>query len=359
MKQMDGDRDILGDIKMKHIFFVITFASIYDRVLPLMEEKKDKGEIIVVAATDQIEMFFKNYTDFKVIRIKVHPNLITRKTKHRILSNIIRSKFEFRELFKDIEKSEVYFCNMGFAVVMYSYIKKLSRRNKVIFYGHWGKMSEKAVIKYPVEHSMRAFAMRWIAKWMMGVETIIHRKLGIPIWGLDQKFFENIDILENYIGDKKLLDKYMKKLDVLKGKKILIAINDAVTSGFIEKTEFISKMDNLMDILDDIAPGEYIIKPHPRLNKLYGKMSECNEIIPPYIPLEFILRHDWKKIIGIDSGSLVSSIKYTDAEVISLIDVVEYRDGELKKMLRDHLEKNSQNKIKFLKEIEELKQILK
>jgi len=86
MKQMDGDRHILGDIKMKHIFFVITFASIYDRVLSLMEEKKDKGEIIVIVATDQIEMFFKNYTDFKVIRIKVHPNLITRKTKHRILS---------------------------------------------------------------------------------------------------------------------------------------------------------------------------------------------------------------------------------------------------------------------------------
>jgi hypothetical protein len=193
----------------------------------------------------------------------------------------------------------------------------------------------------------------------MGVETVIHCKIGLPQWVLDRKFFENIEILENYIGDKKLLDKYMKKLDVLKGKKILIAINDGITAGLIEKTEFINKMDNLMGILNDITPGKYIIKPHPRLNKLYGKMSECNEIIPPYIPLEFILKHDWKKVIGLDSGSLVWSVKYTDAKVISLIDAVEYKDGKLKKMLRDHLEKNSQNKIRFLGKIEELEKILK
>ena len=77
---------------MKYIFFVTTFASIYDRVLPLIEEKKEKGEVIIVASTEQIELFFKEYTDFKVIRTKVHPDLITMKTKYRILFNIIKSK---------------------------------------------------------------------------------------------------------------------------------------------------------------------------------------------------------------------------------------------------------------------------
>lgn len=344
---------------MKHIFFVITFGSIYDRALPLIEEKKNEGEIIVVATTDQIEMFFKNYTDFEVIRTKVHPNLITRETKHKILSNIIRSKLEFRKFFKDIENSKIYFCNTGYAVTMYSYIKKLSKRNKIIFYGDLGTKNGKQTIKYPIEHSTRAFAMKWIVKWLMGIETDVRCKLGFPVWDLNKNFFENIEIIEKYTGDKKLLDRYMKKLNVLKGKKILIAINDGITSGFIEKTEFINKIDNLMDILNDNAPGKYAIKPHPRLNKLYGKMSECNEIIPPYIPLEFVLRHDWKKVIGFDSGSLVSSIKYTSAEVISLIDAVEYRDKELKRMLRHHLEKNSQNKIKFLDKIDDLEKILK
>jgi len=324
-----------------------------------MEEKKDKGEILVVVTTDQIEMFFRNYTDFKVIRTKVHPNLITRKTKHKILSNIIRSKLEFRELFKDIENSEIYFSNKGCAVVIYSYIKKLSKRNKVIFYGRWGKMSKKAIIRYPVEHNIRAFAMRWIAKWLMGVETAVYNKMGVPFWRLDKKFFENIEILENYVGDKKLLDKYMAKLDVLKGKKVLIAITDSITCGFIEETEFIDKINNLMDILDDVVPGEYIIKPHPRLNKLYGKMSETNEVIPSYIPLQLILGHVWKNVIGFDSGSLISASKNTDAKVISFMDAVKYTDEELRKMMRVHLVNESQNKIKFVGEIEELRQLLK
>ena len=49
------------------------------------KEKKENGKVIVVAATEQIERFFKEYTDFKVIRIKVHPDLITTKTKHKKL----------------------------------------------------------------------------------------------------------------------------------------------------------------------------------------------------------------------------------------------------------------------------------
>jgi len=341
---------------MKYIFFVITSGSISDAILPLIEKKKDKGEIIIVATTEQLQIFFKNYTDFKVIRTKVHPDLITRKTKYKILSNIIRSKLEYRELFKDIKNSEIYFCNKDCAIVIYSYIKKMLKRNKVFFFGH---KLENTTSAYPIEHSFRAFVMRWIVKWLMGVETVVYNRVGVPLWGLDKKIFKDIKIIEHPIQDNKLIERYSKKLDILKGKKILIAINDAVTVGFINKTEFINKLDNLMDILDDLAPGEYAIKPHHRLNTLYGKMSKCTEIIPSYIPLEFYLNHDWKYVIGIGSGSLFSATKYTNAEVISLIDAIEYTDEKIKQDLRDKLKKNSHDKIRFLGKIEELRQILK
>lgn len=341
---------------MKYVFFVVTSGSICDRVLSLIEEKKDKGKITIVATTEQLEMFFNKYTDFEVIRTNVHPDLITRKTKHKILINIISSKLEFRKLFKDIEKSEIYFCNKGCAVVTYSYIKKLSKRNKVFFFGDKIKTTTSA---YPIEKGFRAFAMRWITKWLMGIETVVYNRVGVPFWELDEKFFENIKLIKPPLKDKRIIDKYAKKLDILKGKKILLAINDVVTVGFVEKTEFINKINNMMGILDDLAPGEYIIKPHHRLNKLYGKMSKCKEIIPPYIPLEFILNHNWKNVIGLGSGSLSSSAIYTDAEVISLIDAFEYQDENVKKELRDRLKKNSQNKIKFLSKIEDLRKILK
>ena len=74
---------------MNHIFFVTTIGSIYAQALPLMEEKKKNGDIIVFASTRQIELFFKNYTNFKVVRIKVHPDFVNKDTRHKLFSNLI------------------------------------------------------------------------------------------------------------------------------------------------------------------------------------------------------------------------------------------------------------------------------
>lgn len=339
---------------MKYIFFVTTFASIYDRVLPLIEEKKEKGEVIIIASTEQIELFFKEYTNFKVIRTKVHPDLITMKTKHRILLNIIQSKLEYRRIFKDIKEAEVYFCNRAWATVIFSYIKKLSKRNKVFFFP-----KEKSLIEYPIDNSIKANLMRWVAKWLLGLETIVYDNMGVPFWYLDDKFFKNIQILEYKGEDKKILDMYSKKFDFLKDKQILIPIEDSVAAGTIEKSEFIEKMDQTIDILDSIYPGAYAIKPHPRLNRLLGKMSQCNDIIPPYIPVEFVLNHNWTAVIGINSWSLIQASKITNANVISLIDTVEFTDKNIKKMFRDWLEKESKKRIKFLGQVGELEQELK
>lgn len=343
---------------MKFIFFVLTSASIYDRILPLIEEKRGKGEIIIVATTNHIEQFFKDYTDFKVIRTKIHPDLITTRTKSKIFTNIIRSKVEYNKLFRNIKGTEIYFCNRSWALVIFSYIKKLSKNNKVIYFG---TESEKSKVNFPIDnHIFRVFIMRGIAKWFMGVNTIIKNNMGVPFWSLNEKdFFKNITLMKNYSSDKKLLEKYMKKLDFLQEKEILITIEDSIAAGTIEKSEFINKMDQVMDILDRIYPDKYMIKPHPRLDRLYGKMSNCTEIIPPYIPSEFIMNHDWKTVIGINSWSLIQASRITNARVISLIDPVEFTNENIKKMFRDWLAKESNNKINFLQQVIELEQILK
>ncbi len=339
---------------MKYLFFVVTFASIYDRVLPLMEEKSESGEVIVVASTKQIELFFKEYTNFKVIRTKVHPDLITNKTKSRILLNILKSKLEYNRLFRDIRETEIYFCNKSWAIVIFSYIKKLSKRNKVFFFP-----KEKSPFEYPIDKSIKAYIMRWVAKWTLGIETIVCDNMGIPFWHLDERFFENMNYFEYDGGDKKILDIYAKKFDFLKDKQILIPIEDSIAAGMIEKSEFIDKMDHTIEILDSIYPGAYAIKPHPRLDRLFGKMSQCKDIIPPYIPAEFVLNHRWRVVIGINSGSLIQASKITNANVISLIDSIEFKDKNIKKMFRDWLEKESEKRIKFLGQVDELEELLR
>ena len=341
---------------MKHIVFVLTFASITDRVLPLIEKLKEKGEVTIVVSTDQLERFFINNTNFEVVRTKVHPDLIDRKIKYKFFTNIIRSKIEYRKLFKDIKNSEVYFSNKGCAIVSFSYIKKLSKNNKIIYFG---APIDKRDLNFSIQKGSIAFVMKWIAKWFMGLETIIYSRSGVPFWSLDKKFFEKVIFIKKPEIDKKLIQKYSKKIDILKGKKILIAYNDSISCDFVEKNEFISKINSLTDVLEEKGKDKYVIKPHPRINKMYGKMKDTNAIIPPYIPLQLVLNHDWEYVIGFDSETLVSAVKFTDSKVISLIDAVEYKDNNLKKMFRDNLERKSKNKIKILSNIDQLKDILK
>jgi hypothetical protein len=310
---------------MKYIFFVTAFDPIYDRILPLIEEKKDKGEIIVVVTTDQIEQFFREFTDLKIIRTKLHPDLITRKTKHKILIYILRSKVEFNTLFKDVKDSEIYFFGNSCAIVTFSYIKKLMKHNKVI---QSRSPPEKGLFDFPVEHGLRAYVMRWIAKWLMGVDTIICHNRGVPFWQLDDKFYKNVEIIEGYVDEKKTINKYLPKLKLLKNKTILLVMQDLLESGcnFAEPNSFIAAVDKLMDILNNTFPNAYVIKPHPRENTLYGKMAQSKDVIPPYIPSEFLMHHPWKFVIGLFSLSLTSALDLTDATVISLVNLFEWKE---------------------------------
>ena len=341
---------------IKYIFFVTTVGSIYDAVLPLIEEKKDKGEILVIAATDETELFFSEFTDYKIIRLKVDPNLIKRKNKHKILINLFLSKIEFRKLFKDVEEAEVYFCGYRYSIVIFSYAKKLLKKNKVY---NCGGLPDDRFDKYPMEHGFRAYIMRWIAKWLMGVETVISNDKGNPVWTLDEKFFKDIEIIKNFGNKEKIIKEYGSKLKTLKGKTILIMMVDLLEQGgdYAESESFIKAMDELMEILDNNFSGSYLIKPHPRDNKLYGKMAKCNKIIPPYIPVEFLFHHNWKFVIGIISTSLIRASKLKDVTVISLMNIFKWND-----MAKHEIEiwrKQMEGVgILFPKDINELKRLL-
>jgi hypothetical protein len=320
---------------MKYIFFLTKIGSIYDVVLPLIEERKNKGEIIIVSASKEVSLFFSNHTSYKVIDLLVHPNLITRKTKHKILNSIIRSKFEFRRLFKDLSDAEIYFFGNSFSIVVFSYIHKLSRNNKIF---HYFAFSEKKSVSYPLESGFRAYLLRWIAHWCLGVETVIHNNEGIPFWKLDKKFYQRNHIKERII-DKKAHQKYDLNIDMLKDKRVLITAQDLLVYDYVTKDSFIQVLDELIDLLDSMFPDIYVVKPHPREKTLYGKMASLPDIVPAYIPSEFLMDHPWDFVIGLFSTSLLSAVKLTNATVISLIDLLQWNDtvrqGEWRKIMKD------------------------
>ena len=338
------------------IFFVTTMGSIYDRVLPLIEEKKDHANIVVVATTDQIEQFFTHYTSFKVIRTTVHPDLINKKIWYKFLTNVIRSKTEYNTCFKQYKNSEIYFFGSAWSIIIYSYVQKLAKYNTLFQYPSVD-LQEQVMLR--VVNNYKTKLMNLFTKIFLNLNTIVVTDSAVLGYELHKKFYKknNVHIVKNHQMNYALLDKYMVKLDEIKNKQIFMPIEDLVACSHLTETEFTNKMNRIVDILDKTFPELYVVKPHPRLNTLYGDIK-TKTILPIYIPAEFIMKHPWKFIIGVESFSLVSAAKQSNATVISLIKLFDYKNPDTQQKWNTWLYKETNGRILFPESLQELHALL-
>jgi len=328
------------------ILFVMAPVQIYYKVLPLIEEKKFNKLMIVT--TKELAPFFQEHIKGTVIVPKVHPNLITTKTKHKFLLNIIKAHLEYKRLFKDIKDEEIYLFFTSWSVVFLSYVAKLSKRNKVYLC-----TKQSLTELYKEEKSLRASFMKIVAKYLLGVDVNIINKLGSPVWELKQNsismeyldYNPTIKSASNYVSDNKMLEK-----------KDILFIADAILTEGADEKSVIELNNNIMDLLEKNFENNYAIKPHPRVPDLYGRMQESNNILPPYVIVESIMGHKWKYIIGYYSEALVSAKVYTNAEVISLLNLWKWGNKKLKQHWHDKLRKEG---IIMPENFNELKNLLK
>ena len=118
-------------------------------------------------------------------------------------------------------------------------------------------------------------------------------------------------------------------------------------------------MDRLVSILDDCYKHQYIVKPHPHLNKLYGAMKHVPKI-DYYIPSQFVMNHPWEVVIADCSASLVfpEEQNLQNTKLIELIDILQFKDNKVKKELKDFLVKWNPNLL-FPQSFDELEVMLK
>lgn len=329
------------------VLFVIAPVQIYYRVLPLIEEKKFNK--LTIVTTKELAPFFKEHIESSVIVPNVHPNLITYKNKYRIFSNLIKANLEYRRIFSKIENEEVYFFFTAWAVLYLSYIKKLSKKNKVFLY----RDSENSYEMYKEEKSFRASIMKLFSRIFLGLKINIITKENAPVWLLPEDSFPMKVVCSRQ--DDKLVNKYLSDTSFLKGKNTIF-IGDNVDIEGADENSVIKITDSLMDIFNDDFKNSYVIKPHPREQKLYGKMAKSENIISPYILAETIMEHEWNYVIGYYSEALISAKKLTNAKVISLFYLFKWGNDELKKYWETRLKKE---RLLMPKTLAELKRILK
>lgn len=343
---------------MKHIFFIGSFGSIYRRALPLIDQKSKEGEVLVVTSNDNAYKFFKNYTPFEIIKTNVNPNLITIKTFYKFFSNIIRSKVEYKKLFKRIKGAHIYFFNTNNTLVTFSYLQKLSKHNQLHFYSSEPDKLNKQ-IKPTILNNWFAYFIEAIIKITLNLNIRVRMDAGKMSLCVYKDFFRKNkvkDIYEEF--DPSIYKKYMKKTN-LEGKKILVLWSDLVGEGRMTEEAMTNQSNQLIHLLDKYYPNQYIIKAHPNMNMLYGKMVNAPQL-DSYVPSQFFMYHPWKIVIADCSAALVFPEEQglMRTLLIEMVDVLEFKDEQTRKEIKEFLLKWNRNLV-CPKTFEELEEIVK
>jgi len=325
------------------ILFITAPVQLYDDALRLIEDKKFKNLLIVTV--EELSQFFKEHTNADVVVPKVNPNLITLKTKGKILSNLIQSRREYKRLFVDIKGARIYFAYTLCSIVYFSYIKKLAKNNKVYFYGNTNiKYGEK-------EKGIVATIMQLAVKIMLGIDVFVERIEGTRMFELDLSKFtaEQIQISSDVDISKTFVDTRF-----LKGKDVLF-LGDDLVGAYKDEEEIIELTNKLVDLFVKEFGSSFIVKAHPRDKKLYGKMSGVEQIEPTTI-VETLYGHKWRYVVSYQSVGLLTAKESTDATVISLLNLYKWNDEEWKSDLKVKFKSKG---ILVPKTFDRLKEILK
>lgn len=340
---------------MRNIFFVISSGSIYRRVIPCIDQIEDKSSILVVVPTEGMYKFFTNYTPFNTIQLKVNPNLITKKSWYKALSNSIKSKYEYHKLFADITGANIHFFSTGNAIVIFSYLQKLAKKNKLFFYSSYHEINDEKK-----EQTKKSNVMRRLIKVLLGFDAEVLDECGIIHCSIGDKFFKKNNVTATYKEfDTSIYKKYIKKISKLEGKKVLVLWSDLVAEGRVDEIMFRQQGNKLIDILDEVYPGQYIIKSHPNMSNLYGRMV-CSPSIDSAIPSQFLMGHPWEIVIGDCTAALVfpEEQNLQNVKLIEMLDILQFKDEKVKKDMKQFLI-SWNNKLLFPKTFEEFEEMIK
>jgi len=331
------------------IFFINSPAEAIHSALPMIKEKKIDD--LTIVTTKDMKHFFEQKTNGKVIVPEVHPNLITKKTKRKLISNAIKSKFEYKRLFKNIENEEIYLFFTSWSVVHMSYVKKLSKKNK-IYLCHEDYITG----IYDESKNISSFFMRLAAKILLNIDVKILIWEGTPVWELKKNSFP-MEIISYDKFNNKLPKEFMEDIKDIKDKDMLFLagfLGEQFNVDYDESKENIEFVNELVDIFDNLFGNKYVIKGHPRDGKLYGKMKESKNILPEHYLAETLFGHKWKYIIGFKTEALASAALHTNAKVISLINLYDWNDYITKKWYVNVFNKSNVLMPKTLDEFKEM-----
>jgi len=141
----------------------------------------------------------------------------------------------------------------------------------------------------------------------------------------------------------------MKRYDVL-------IIDDGTIEGRINMLS----VRHILELLNSL-PLEYALKMHPNIDKrnnLYGDLFQNSVEFSRYIPIEFFFQFIKKCVIASMSVSLIIASKFENLKSISILECIKWYNQKYKDEIKFWLKTESNNKVLFPNNLNELKEVL-
>ncbi len=261
------------------------------------------------------------------------------------LLKLLQMKYRLSKIYEahfgEIANARVYFFSHFSDWMAFSLIARLATKNDIYFIDHYdkdtikgfvpGKGDFKDTIKLIVYQYITNTKLRWL-------RSVTGQKIEFLYYnyGIRRKEASRVD--------EKIYKLYSYTKGNLKSRSVLLFDgNHSSNDSIVNYDEIISRFADALT-----KKGFHIyVKPHPRLG--YSKiLDNCNvDVLPSYVPGEFIDGTEFLAIIGVETVATAKFARNNESSVYSIIDLFEFRDEEVKKSFKEYLISQSEGKIMF------------
>jgi hypothetical protein len=324
----------MGNKKNKTIIFCQASVDVC-YTLQIIKEKGEENCIVFVINVENLYTFFK-HLNLRAINIVYIPiprlNLkLPYKTKNKINSI-------WKTFFQEYKDCTIYFFSLSYDYLTACMVMRLSleKANKVYYYCYCKDFLYNSKKSFSAKRLLYSLVYRYITN---GVQFVPNVKLGFPNLNILKYNIKKINVLDK----PKIESKFLYKGEQTGDKCILFFISP-------EEEDLLTKASKikLNRIVSNIKEKGYtlVLKGHPRagIPKIINKFDKT---IPVYIPSEFIDYNAFQYVIGFGSTALCFPAQHKLIMVISLLDMIEYRDKECQQRLKEYIVSYSGNTILF------------
>ena len=263
--------------------------------------------------------------------------------------------YEIERLVRIIDKNEMHFSHAQFAVFCFYLVKTINdRKGKTIFHNF------ELLYKKPKSHFSNFLNKQYLYSKINNTYLKLQYKLPVEIRKSTSNAYV-ISLKMDYIQRKlfKIIDDKASYFDItLKMFKNFefdyLTINHIFVSQTFKNTDLFDE-DKINEVLPVINQKHMTLKNHPKLGPVKG-LEKC-KTLPTYLPVELFFQKVKGSVISFHSASLITASKFENVNSISILDIVR-TDDPFNDTMKSYLSENSNDKIRFISEIDEFKNII-